>query len=604
MVARFTSSLASAARNSGAAAARNILSSTNSATARNTYTPPAPAYTPPPVPTAPRWNPPAPAPIPPAPTAPARNTATQRNTTPPPAPTPVKSTVQQIIESAITPAVKPATPEIDPVTKALTGQTAKVTPWQSYAKETASSTPSNDLAAANLLYDLDNLNAQIALAQDLQNQNQFMPGVYTPGAVTDRDYGSMIADLIDLRGQMLNPGGTGLSGTAVDAAATLSGGASDLYSFLDEAIGGKDGTGEPSGPGQWVNMGDAMVWVPTPPPPELAPFSPDQLGGPQEYFPPAPEGIGTLVWNPQTGLPTRVIGDSADFYRALGIETEPMGVFDAVGLLGEANGQFYADLAEYIAQSLAGDGSGSGGSGGGYGGGSGGGRGGGGGGGGGGRGGGGGGGYGGGGGGSSIGGIDIGDVTSSMEGWASRYLPATANEALKNPQVIALDTLADLGFDSDQLVALFGDQAGYIVNQLLPFLFADTPLGQTPNISSVINKVHDVLVNQATPGGSTFDVAKLLQLLFEQASNADASSGATTMSGLFSGLSPSEYAAAMQTMVNNASNWAPTPFFGQAIRNWYDSQQTHYLSDALRALNPEQRNLGEILQGSVFPGVS
>ena len=58
----------------------------------------------------------------------------------------------------------------------------------------------------------------------------------------------------------------------------------------------------------------------------------------------------------------------------------------------------------------------------------------------------------------------------------------------------------------------------------------------------------------------------------------------------------------MQTMVNNASNWAATPFFGQAIRNWYDAAQTSYLSDALRALNPEKRNLGEILQGTLFPG--
>jgi len=191
-----------------------------------------------------------------------------------------------------------------------------------------------------------------------------------------------------------------------------------------------------------------------------------------------------------------------------------------------------------------------------------------------------------------------------MEGWAARYLPATADEVLQNPQVIGMDTLADLGIDSDQLAAVFGDQAGYIVNQLLPFLFANTPVGQTPNISSVINKVHDVLKGMATPGGETFDVAKLLELLFAQAGNADAKNGATTMSGLFSGLSPSEYAAAMQGMVNNVSNWAPTPFFGQAIRNWYGNQQTNYLSDALRALNPEQRNLGEILRGSAFPGAS
>ena len=190
-----------------------------------------------------------------------------------------------------------------------------------------------------------------------------------------------------------------------------------------------------------------------------------------------------------------------------------------------------------------------------------------------------------------------------MEGWAQRYLPASADEVLQNPSVIGVDTINDLGFDSDQLRAIFGDQAEYVVNQLLPFLFADTPIGKTPSISSTINKVNEVLKNMATPGGSTFDVAKLLEVLFGQASQNKDSKNPTLMGGMFAGLTPSEQASAMRSLVSNASNWAPTPFMGQAIRNYYDAEETNYLSNALKA-KPDGRSLGEILSGLIFPGAS
>jgi hypothetical protein len=58
----------------------------------------------------------------------------------------------------------------------------------------------------------------------------------------------------------------------------------------------------------------------------------------------------------------------------------------------------------------------------------------------------------------------------------------------------------------------------------------------------------------------------------------------------------------MSGFVNNASNWAATPFLGQAIRNWYAGEQTNYLSDSFRATNPNSKSLGELLQSMVFPG--
>jgi hypothetical protein len=56
----------------------------------------------------------------------------------------------------------------------------------------------------------------------------------------------------------------------------------------------------------------------------------------------------------------------------------------------------------------------------------------------------------------------------------------------------------------------------------------------------------------------------------------------------------------MRGLVSNASNWAATPFFGQAIRNWYDANEARYLSNALK-VDPNGQSLGEILKSIVFP---
>jgi hypothetical protein len=653
MAIGFSSSLAGGSRNtSTTTAARNILSSLSGATTRNTYTPPAPVYSPPPLPVAPRWTPPpAPAYVPP------RNTytppATVRNPSPTPArtpaPVPVKSTVQQIIERATRSAV-PAAPVVNPMTAALQGNTAKVQAWQPRYRQAdqLGTTQGNDVAAQTQLSDLDNLNYQIGLAQDRINENQLMPGVYTPPAQEPGASGyDLLWGLQNERDRLLG----GLDGPSwQDVISTLSGGANwfddNVIDPAGDAIGLGDDSG-PSGEGEWVNMGDGMVWVPRPPvdsatqafidryqnnpPPPVDPAVQSLIdryqnpsGTPSESvwgyqvpqqpsYEPTQMDSGTwIVFNPETGQPEQILDADIDDYNAahgIGMSAEEQAAYDdAMGDLTKAllemgghamdpssalaplpsNAPVDDGYASGYGYSSGGDGYGYGGDGG-YGGG------------GGGYGGGGGGGAGGGGGGGNIGGIPVGDITADMEGWASRYLPASADEVLQNPSVIGYDTINDLGYDSDQLRAIFGDQAEYVATQLLPFLFADTPIGQTPSISSVINKINEVLKNQATPGGSTFDVAKLLELLFGQASQNKAAANPTLMGGLFAGLSPSEQASAMRGLVSNASNWAATPFFGQAIRNWYDANETSYLSGALSA-TPNGKSLGEILQGIVFPG--
>jgi hypothetical protein len=588
----------------GANTARNII---NTATARNTYTPPAPVYYPP----APTWEAPvyrAPAPVYQAPrntyVAPAPAPAPRQNPAPAPV-APIKSTVQQLIDRAVTaqpaPAATPA--PVKPVTP--------VTPWggvQSYNRLTNTGQSGSALTPQqqSQLFDQQ--------MQITKNNVQLRSQPYSSYEDIERAH-TMDEAYRTMEQGFLNP----QSGSQLEA---------DFIPGADQSISDYVSTITNTGGGWWDDLVDLSDGLLGEDEPSIADRFPNPFGGAKPTSnggtPPPSNGpgltnygtypapptvdnngnpIGTMVWDPGTGEVKRTPGDVSDWYEGFGINTEPFSALGYVGDLAEANGQFYEALADFYTQALdpgaggggyaSGGGGGYGGGGGGYGGGGGGGYGGGGG---------GGGGTGGGGGGGSIGGIPIGDITADMEGWAARYLPGAADQVLKNPEVIGVDTIRDLGFDSAQLEALFGDQAGFIANQLLPFLFADTPIGETPSISSVINKINAVLKDQATPGGATFDVAKLLELLFGQASQATGSANPTLMGGYFAGLTPTEQAAAMSGFVNNASNWAATPFFGQAIRNWYEGEQTNYLSDSFRANNPNTKSLGELLQSMVFPG--
>jgi hypothetical protein len=639
----FTSSLGGSS-SLGAASVRNIINT--AAQARNTYTPPAPVYYPP----APTWSAPAyraPAPVytaPPVPRTPARSAPVSN-----PAPAaPIKSTVQSLIDKAAT--AQPAPKPWAPATQAST-----VAPWmgaqQSYNRQRAplpgdgftGPTQPGAPATQQYLSDLDAANYMVGLVNDRERagseDNGFLSNLWEVGKETAGDLWGNVGDYGETVMNALDQAWGAAPTSVQDYVSTLTGageavGEEWLKALLDleeNVLGGDerwsppsttspvfgDGTGGPSGPGTWENYGEGSFWNPTEPPPGRT-GSEVQRGVADYGTYPAPptvdengNPIGTMVWNPATGQMERTYGDTADHYAGFGIYAVPS--YDT-GELGDANylydldnafneAALYYDQQWERQQAEAAAGSGDGGGsyggggdygygGGGYGGGGGGGYGGGG----------GGGGTGGGGGGGTIGGIPIGDIAADMEGWAARYLPGAADQVLKNPEVIGVDTIRDMGFDSAQLEALFGDQAGFIANQLLPFLFADTPIGQTPSISSVINKINAVLKDQATPGGATFDVAKLLQLLFGQAAQPTGSTNPTLMGGYFAGLTPTEQAAAMSGFVNNASNWAATPFLGQAIRNWYAGEQTNYLSDSFRATNPNSKSLGELLQSMVFPG--
>ena len=316
-----------ATSNSSKAKNSNLFGSGSS---KGTYSPPAPVYTPPqksysqeyyyepePVYTPPKatYTPPKNTYVAPKPVA--------------PAPSPVKTAVQQIIDKAIT-APKPApAPVPNPMETALKAQTATVTPWlgsgqpgvqPTLYRQATQAGARNELADANLLYDLDNLNAQIALAQDLQNQNQAMPGVYIPGSESNRDYGNLVSDLIDKRGELLSPGNTGLSGSL----STISNTGGDIltgaWTGLEDGLGlgnqpwspradqaGQvygDGTGGPSYIGNPPTTGNANVAMNRQP----------------QGMPPAPDPYetGTLFWDPITQTPIRVYPDDVgDFYNAL-----------------------------------------------------------------------------------------------------------------------------------------------------------------------------------------------------------------------------------------------------------------------------------------------
>jgi hypothetical protein len=202
---------------------------------------------------------------------------------------------------------------------------------------------------------------------------------------------------------------------------------------------------------------------------------------------------------------------------------------------------------------------------------------------------------GGGGGGGAGGGGTIGDATDTMDGWAARYTAAGAQEVLANPEVIAKDTLAELGLAGAGMEALVGQQLTYMANQLLPFLYASTPVGQTPNASDVINMLHDLAVSMVGPDGQIIDIGTLMQRMLGK---LDPNS---LMGSTFAGLTPGEQVSTANNLMSGLSNFAPTAFLGNAVRNYWEQQGNDFLSQALRATNPLNQSYTEFMGGFALP---
>ena len=396
-MAGFSSTIAGTGRSSAGAiaAAHNIISN---ATARNAYYPPAPVYTPPqrqysyePVYTPPKatYTP-----------KPATNVV---RPTPAPAPAPIKSTVQQIIDKAVAAPKPAAAPAVDPVAAALKNQSATVAPWQGMGTGNAGTIAPlyrqasqggavphqiDQLAAANQLYDLDNINAMIALAQDQENQN-YVPGMgYFPDSqAPDEGPPNDLLALMDARAGILNPGNTGLSGTLSSISnagvPALINGANWFEGNIEDplldgiGLGNEpwsprpdqagqvygDGTGGPSyignqrEPSSQPQMLDGNRTFNRPP--QGMPLAPD------------PYDTGVMFWDPTTQTPIRIYPDDVpDFYGAMyGIDVNPPSILDQVGEVGGLYGNFVSDLAGAVGDYLGGGGSYGGGSGGSYGGG-------------------------------------------------------------------------------------------------------------------------------------------------------------------------------------------------------------------------------------------
>ena len=146
------------------------------------------------------------------------------------------------------------------------------------------------------------------------------------------------------------------------------------------------------------------------------------------------------------------------------------------------------------------------------------------------------------------------------------------------------------------LEALLGQQLTYMASQLLPFVYANTPVGETPNVSDVINMLHDFALQSVQPGGPIVDVGTYLQRLLTK---LDPNS---VMGATFKGLTPGQQVNTAQGLLNGLSNFAPTPFLGNALRNYWQTNGTDFLSQALRVDNPNTTPFNEFLSGFVYPG--
>ncbi len=200
----------------------------------------------------------------------------------------------------------------------------------------------------------------------------------------------------------------------------------------------------------------------------------------------------------------------------------------------------------------------------------------------------------------TVGGLPIGDVTGKVTGWASRYLPALIPDVLANPATIGRDTISDMGIGGEPLQSRFGDLSTYVSSQLLPILYAQTAMGKMPKGGDVVNRVHDLLTQMATPDGDEIDPMKLLDIVLTEGSKSSKDKQ-TLGSSLFAGMSPAKQAETMQGLVNNISNWLANPYFAQGMRNWISTQKDDYIGATARAKDTYKDPFAKYLRATALP---
>lgn len=200
----------------------------------------------------------------------------------------------------------------------------------------------------------------------------------------------------------------------------------------------------------------------------------------------------------------------------------------------------------------------------------------------------------------TVGGLPIGDVTAPVTGWASRYLPALIPDVLANPATIGRDTISDLGIGGEPLQSRFGDLSTYVSSQLLPVLYAQTAMGKLPKGGDVVNRLHELLSQMATPGGEEIDPMALLDTVLTEGSKSTKDKQ-TLGSSLFAGMSPAKQAETMQGLVNNISNWLSNPYMAQAMRNWIATQKDDYIGATARASNTYKDPFATYLRATALP---
>jgi hypothetical protein len=192
-------------------------------------------------------------------------------------------------------------------------------------------------------------------------------------------------------------------------------------------------------------------------------------------------------------------------------------------------------------------------------------------------------------------------VSEALTGFAKRYLPASIQQVLDNPDVIARDVLDGMGFDEmGPLGNMMGQNAGYFVRQILPLLYSQDALGKVPTAGGMVNRTAEYLQNQATPGGSVIDPMQILEMVLAESQKP--STGTQTLgSSLFAGQTADQQRSAMMSIVDDLANWLPNARFATGLRNAAMSSGNEYLRQSSQAVNPYNNPFGKFLSNTLGP---
>jgi len=199
---------------------------------------------------------------------------------------------------------------------------------------------------------------------------------------------------------------------------------------------------------------------------------------------------------------------------------------------------------------------------------------------------------GGGGGGAAGGAVDPASVSAPWTGFASRYMPGSAEMLFSNPEVILRDTLRDMGRLPDQGLYYMLEPLAQAGNALFTLGYGGSSDLGASSQEAGINFANDYLRNQATVGGNAINFNQGMQAL-------NGYQPGSVLDNMLNLANPEDQISNYRGIASALANTSLHPVAARAFNSFLDARGTDYMSSVARG--GAQSNFGNYLASRQGP---